>query len=321
MVKTTADRCAKKLLRWKVIKEYNSYILAGGIFFIFMAIVLIAFEAWNTPKGQYADVGEYSLMILGNIFIVLLTVGVLFVVNMRYKTWKRLALSEPSFSKAVVNVLVKRRWKLNSLKHKVVIAMLGDIGNKFATSFIISALKSGDSDTRKKSIDAIGKIHDTIAIKPLVGALEDNDDINRIKAAETLDKLAWKPQNSTEKAIYLLAKQDWTKLINLGEPAVKVLISALTNYGSEIRLKSVITLGEIASKVRYLGDKAVDALIYALTDKNKLVRSHAARTLGIIGAEKAIEPLKKASKSDTDVRVVGEARHAIKKILEKHKDK
>lgn len=55
MLKLSVDICAKKLIRWKVIKEYSLNIAWFFVFNTFIALVLLAFEATKTPKGQYAS--------------------------------------------------------------------------------------------------------------------------------------------------------------------------------------------------------------------------------------------------------------------------
>lgn len=319
MVKDSVNLCAKKLVSWAVIKEYSVSLMTVCLVFAFIAIVVLALGATNTPKGQYnsEESAFWTWMFVISIVIILFTIGIFIVINMRYKTWKRIALAEPSFTEAIVDTLTSRSWELNSIKHKAVIVLLGDMGSKRATPFLISALQCNDSNIQEKSMDAIGKIGDTIAIEPLIAVLEGILSNSRIKAAETLDKLEWTPRNSTEEAHYLFAKLDWRKLVSLGGAAVEVLIKALRNNSVEIRMRATSALEEIASAEGHVGEEAVEALIQALDDQSNSVGLHAARALGIIRAERAIEPLRKASKFYKDSTVATEAKQALKRILEK----
>ena len=49
----------------------------------------------------------------------------------------------------------------------------------------------------------------------------------REKVALALGRLAWEPQNDSEKAWYFAAKRDWQELAKLGEPALPPLLLAL----------------------------------------------------------------------------------------------
>ena len=60
--------------------------------------------------------------------------------------------------------------------------------------------------------------------EPLVRELVDDDPYKRKSAAEGLDKLNWKPQTQQHMVQYLIAKQDWDALRNIGAPAVEELM-------------------------------------------------------------------------------------------------
>lgn len=73
-------------------------------------------------------------------------------------------------------------------------------------------------------------------------------------------------------------------LINIGEPAIELLIKALKDENIEIRQRAANALG-------FLGDqRATEPLIEALNDTT-IIRSNAAAALGKIGDERAVIPL------------------------------
>jgi len=62
---------------------------------------------------------------------------------------------------------------------------------------------------------ALGTIGDSRAIEPLVATLKDHDENVRL-AAESLEKVEWKPKNNIQHALYLAARQDWVEALRIG---------------------------------------------------------------------------------------------------------
>jgi hypothetical protein len=85
----------------------------------------------------------------------------------------------------------------------------------------------------KKKNDSIG----------LMRYLNHEDFEVRRNAASSLEKMGWQPDTPENKAIYLIALQDWAKLIEFGEPSIEPLIKALDR--GENRFAIVQTLGKI----------------------------------------------------------------------------
>jgi HEAT repeat protein len=129
---------------------------------------------------------------------------------------------------------------------------------------------------------------------------------------EALDKISWKPQDTTERAYYLIMKKQWWLLVELGKSAVEPLIQALKH--SNFRREATEILGEIGDAraiepiIQFMpyekgifidimnralskitGKPAVEPLIQAL--KYQDLRSEAIRILGDIGDAIAVEPL------------------------------
>jgi HEAT repeat protein len=73
--------------------------------------------------------------------------------------------------------MVKNIWELN---------------DQSAVDLFIKALRKGDKLTRSFAAELLGEIGDERAILPLKSALEDKEDIVRIYAERSLDKLTRK---------------------------------------------------------------------------------------------------------------------------------
>jgi len=210
---------------------------------------------------------------------------------------------------------------------------LGRIGDKRAVEPLIQALKD-NIDVQRRAAWALRKIGEP-AVEPLIQALKDEDWYVRWRAAWALDEMGWEPGDDTEKVYYLIAKQEWSELPELGEPAVEPLIQALKDEYSDVRWRAAWALDEMGwepgddtEKVYYLiakqewselpelGEPAVEPLIQALKDEYSDVRESAAEALAKIG-EPAVEPLIQALKKyiNSDVRM--RAARALGKIGDK----
>ncbi len=180
---------------------------------------------------------------------------------------------------------------------------------------LIVTLKDNNSNVRRFATEALGEIGDPRAIEPLVTALQDEDSEVRGAAAEALDKLGWKPESKEMEAIYLIAKQEWERCVEIGAPAVEPLIAALKDKNELVRKAAAEALGkigdpqaveplidvfkeiegytgeaEIEALVK-IGAPAVEPLIAALKAEDSRVRWGAARALGKIGESRAVEAL------------------------------
>ena len=209
---------------------------------------------------------------------------------------------------------------------------LGRIGDKRAVEPLIQALKD-NIDVQRRAAWALRKIGEP-AVEPLIQALKDEYSDVRWRAAWALDEMGWEPGDDTEKVYYLIAKQEWSELPELGEPAVEPLIQALKDEYSDVRWRAAWALDEMGwepgddtEKVYYLiakqewselpelGEPAVEPLIQALKDEYSDVRESAAEALAKIG-EPAVEPLIQALK-DEDWHVQEEAAEALGEIGDK----
>ncbi len=166
--------------------------------------------------------------------------------------------------------LIKALGNGNAKVRRDAAEALGNIGNKRAVKPLIKALGDRDWRVRKNAALALGNIGNKRAVKPLIKALGDEDEDVRKNAAEALKKTGWYPDTDEQKALYLVALQEWDKAVKLGEPAVKPLIKALGD--EDVRKNAAGALVKI-------GEPAVEPLIKALGDKDGEVRKNAAEAL------------------------------------------
>ena len=94
---------------------------------------------------------------------------------------------------------------------------------------------------------ALGRLGDERAVEPLVGALSDEDDKVRAKAAAALERLGWKAADEDQKALYLIAVRKWDKLAELGAAAEGPLTARLRDEDPEVREGAQWILNELKS--------------------------------------------------------------------------
>ena len=128
---------------------------------------------------------------------------------------------------------------------------LGGIGDTRAVEPLIQALEAKDDSYRAyvehEAIEALGKIGDARAVEPLVRILNHSSRYIREDAAEALEKLGFVPKDDTEKAYFLIAKQDWDAVVDLGEPSIKPLMRFFNDEDEDslIRSEAAEALGEL----------------------------------------------------------------------------
>jgi len=149
---------------------------------------------------------------------------------------------------------------------------LGEIGDARAVEPLIQALKDEHEDVRGEAADALGEIGDARAVEPLIQALKDEHEDVRGEAADALDKLHWRPSDDSEKTLYLLAKQEWDALVELGQLAVEPLIQALEDEDElNIGKNAIEALGEIGDA------RAVEPLTQLLHENSSFVSAKSVR--------------------------------------------
>ena len=200
-------------------------------------------------------------------------------------------------------------------------AALGKIGSSRAVEPLIAYLKSGESYDydRRSAADALGRIGKP-AVKPLIVCLEDENSDVRKSTMEALGKIA--DSRAVEPLMACLKERDWgvrasagAALGRIGEPAVEPLTTCLEDEDPDVRESAIRALGEIGDTLSVgpligclrdrnalvrasattalsrIGKPAVELLLACLKDDDKDVHSSAADALGRIGDCRAVEPL------------------------------
>ena len=154
-----------------------------------------------------------------------------------------------------------------------VVEALGDIGDPSAVPPLVQLLSGEKSrDVRWAITLALGNTGDPAAIPPLVQALRDPDKYVRFGTAMALGKLGWEPAGE-ERALLLIARQEWDSLPALGAPAAHPLLWATRDRDPAIRAQAVDLLGA-------LGDaRGAEACDLVLRDPDSEVRWRAVLAL------------------------------------------
>ncbi len=185
---------------------------------------------------------------------------------------------------------------------------LGEMGDERCVEPLAKALRDGDWQVREVAIEALGQVGSP-AVETLIKLLRDWDvrkysigALGKIRDERVLEPLMRQLRNDE-------FKDDATNaLVELGEPAVPLLIAALADKEEMVRKQAVLALGRIKN------DQAIDPLIAMLQDKDWFTRLTAAAALESIGDDRgrtAIKPLLK----DPDMVV----RMRVERILAKWK--
>jgi len=150
------------------------------------------------------------------------------------------------------------------------VEVLGTIGNKDAIAPLVERLGNDKrNEVRWAAALALSKFGKDAPLLPLVTALRDPDKYVRKGAAEALDALGWEQDDVRLEVYYHIAKQEWTHLVILGEPAVAPLLGYLHDPDPLVRKNVVHTLGVLHSPA------ARSACSSALKDPDKRVRTEA----------------------------------------------
>lgn len=145
----------------------------------------------------------------------------------------------------------------------------------------------GDIMVRRTAVEALARLRDPSSLDAFVRALSDRDYVVRQKAAEAIKALGWEPDRSETAARYWASQGRWERCVQIGEPAVSVLLDYLPDAtSSEQRL--------IRNALERIGTVAVPYLLEALKSPRKALRAEAAGLLGRIAGPEALEPLLRA---------------------------
>jgi HEAT repeat protein len=128
----------------------------------------------------------------------------------------------------------------------------------FGFKMLVNALNDEDEIIRVRIIEFLEK-YGKAGIPYLVNSLRDESSYVRWVAVHTLISLKWKPKSIEEKVKYFIARKEWKKCVKLGRLAVKFLVEMINDKDDRIRRKVLWTLDEI-------GEKDIKALIKGFED-------------------------------------------------------
>ncbi|MFA5100152.1 MAG: HEAT repeat domain-containing protein, partial [Candidatus Omnitrophota bacterium] len=183
-----------------------------------------------------------------------------------------------------------RAFRVKKLR-KCIIQTLGDINDDRTVKPLIAALQLEDNDVRSAALKALGMKRAPEALTALIGVFVDTDAKIRGGAVEAVSEYG---RNATGELLRALEyPSDTVQQCALGTlslikdpvstgPVIRVLETSLSD---EIRKEALITLGKIRDK------SAFDSVASALTDKNPEIRERAANALGYLNDARALEPL------------------------------
>lgn len=162
-------------------------------------------------------------------------------------------------------------------------ASLGWIGDVAAIKALITALDDKDDVVRRNAGDALVKIG-TASIKSLVAVMSGKQVEARRGAAVALEQLGWQPEIEKQVQIDLLTLR-WDRAVEKGAAAVDPLIAALKDADPRVRGDAAKALGKLRDT------RALVPLVERLKDSDVRVRASSALALGWLGDHQAVEPL------------------------------
>lgn len=187
-------------------------------------------------------------------------------------------------------------------------AALVKIGEPAAEA-CIRALDSTDGEAQETLRNVLGALGEP-AVPALIQSLTSGQSRIRSRVAEILGRMNWEPWNDTERAWYLIAREEWMELARMGPPAVEPLIRTLNGDDDRIRCEAAATLGEIgdpaalgplvdaladetvapvaADALVAIGEPAVAPVLEVLEDGAGAARENAVEVLGRLGTPEAV---------------------------------
>ncbi|MBN1194497.1 MAG: HEAT repeat domain-containing protein [Methanomicrobiaceae archaeon] len=194
--------------------------------------------------------------------------------------------------KAAVPVLLEAAGDPDPTVRIPAIRSLGRIHDIRAIPILKQGLSDEDAHVRAAAAESFGELGDKHALSNLVAVLVDSYPQVRMEAAWALDRLGWKPATARQQIQYLIAKEQWNELANLGKPAIQPLIEVLQEAHSGVRLGAVEAL-------RKIGKPAHEALQAALSVQDAGRKDSARRAISSI-QKKNEEESSLARRSDAD---------------------
>lgn len=132
---------------------------------------------------------------------------------------------------------------------------LGNTLDDEAVEPLTTALKDSSSEVREAAVVSLGRIGSQEAAQHIVRVLEDDEHDLRKAAAHALSALGWKPYSAKEKVMYLLVKQEWDAIDEMGEQDTAALIDLYFDSNWKKHQYSIIAF------LRRIGGPATEHII------------------------------------------------------------
>ena len=166
-------------------------------------------------------------------------------------------------------------------KKRSIVVTLGKLGSNRATPYLVELLSDKDKYMRERIVEALANIEDESAIEHLIPLLQDPNSWVRKSTVKTLEKLGWSPEKKEDEAAYHLAKKNYKKCIEIGEPAVESITNVLSNSEKPepaVKKELINALGAIGEL------RSCNILINYLKDDDKLVAEEAVQAIKSLGS-------------------------------------
>jgi HEAT repeat protein len=194
--------------------------------------------------------------------------------RLKSKNWKTrahavlklLKSKDPRAVKAILIALTDEAHKVRASADKALQEMdpilIKSEEARAAVPSLLASLMHSDAEIRINAAKALGRIGDSRAMEPLLGALNDKHSYVRESVAQSLDLLGWHPSDSSQQAQYLVACQKWHELVQLGQGVVELLIATLKDDNLSV-------VWGVINALRQIGDaRAIEPLKAKLDDVN-----------------------------------------------------
>jgi len=139
-------------------------------------------------------------------------------------------LAGPNATEFFIALLAVKPKSVLTDVRPTVVDVLGALGDPRAVVPLLSTLHRAEWSYANHVEQALVKIG-LPSTKDLVAALESSEEEERRVAAQVLTKLDWKPENSTERILRMVALRKYDDVAKEGELGIPFLVKALTKYG------------------------------------------------------------------------------------------
>lgn len=181
---------------------------------------------------------------------------------------------------------------------KLAIRILGEIKDTRAVEPLLQLISNQDYNVRSHVCESLGKIADTTAFNDVSARMKDSVEVVRKSAAVALGKI--KDIHAIPHLIRGLSDPHFSvrmtsahSLVQMGEPAVKPLVSLLDHSVRPASDLAIESLGKLKDK------RAVPQLLKKLKDQNWATRAFAVEALGVMGDQRGIQAIRKMKDEET----------------------